>query len=404
MLLNFWRAQAGGHDSRSLPRWADRPARAVAAVAAVMAGTTLAVVPPAHADGGDSNRAGYAIETILTPGAADTLTTLTPAGPFDPTLVVNHTGIAMYQSTSPSFTNVSTNSGYEIAFEGSNSDLWVTSGGSTAADSHLGMMPGTSPSDTGLYRTDPNNGTTGILTATTEIAFQANTGMLWTDSSGAPKSLGLAMASGTSPSIAGLYSGGYEIAYQNAAGDLAITGTAGTLVTNDAMQPGTRPSITALQNGGYEIAYQTAAGTLATAGTAGSTNTGLVMDPTTSPSITAVVSSSSGFQIAYAHPIGDNPLTCTDPLSCFFVDILYTYGANGNINTGLGLEPFTSPSITGIALPQGIYSFRFGYVISYEDTTLRLYRYANSVAGDSASVVNTGQPMDAGSSPSSAPS
>ena len=53
-------------------------------------------------------------------------------------------------------------------------------------------------------------------------------------------------------------SGGYEIAFQANTGVLWVTGSAGTLNTGLAMAPGTSPAIAGLVNGGYEVAFQTA--------------------------------------------------------------------------------------------------------------------------------------------------
>jgi hypothetical protein len=69
------------------------------------------------------------------------------------------------------------------------------------------------------------------LTLNTEIAFQANTGELWTWSiNKQPSGTGLGMAAGTSPSVAslsGLGLANHEIAFQANTGDLWTIGPFG---------------------------------------------------------------------------------------------------------------------------------------------------------------------------------
>ena len=56
-----------------------------------------------------------------------------------------------------------------------------------------------------------------------DIAFQANTEILWTTSGpGTGQSLGLGMKTGTSPAIAALSGGGYEAAFQANTGRLWV--------------------------------------------------------------------------------------------------------------------------------------------------------------------------------------
>ncbi|HEV2637317.1 MAG TPA: hypothetical protein VGX23_19350 [Actinocrinis sp.] len=99
----------------------------------------------------------------------------------------------MVTTSSPSITApVGTTGGYEIAYQGSNVDLWVTTISGTPIDSHLGMMNGTSPA----IAAAPGSGF--------NVAFQANTGYLWdyTSTTGRGTSLNQAMTSGTSPGLA----------------------------------------------------------------------------------------------------------------------------------------------------------------------------------------------------------
>jgi hypothetical protein len=60
-----------------------------------------------------------------------------------------------------------------------------------------------------------------IAPVTHVIAFQDNTGFLWTrPDTGRPVNLKLGMMAGTSPSVAGLPGGGYVIAFQDNTGFL----------------------------------------------------------------------------------------------------------------------------------------------------------------------------------------
>jgi len=68
--------------------------------------------------------------------------------------------------------------------------------------------------------------------------------VLWTFGTNGTADLGLGMAGGTSPAIAGLTTGGYETAIQENTGFFTVYGTAGNVQTNQAMAGGTSPSIT----------------------------------------------------------------------------------------------------------------------------------------------------------------
>jgi hypothetical protein len=73
------------------------------------------------------------------------------------------------------------------------------------------MAAGTSPSITAL--------TSGAW----KVAFQANTGSLWT-AGPSNANLGLGMAAGTSPSITALTSGAWKVAFQANTGSLWTAG------------------------------------------------------------------------------------------------------------------------------------------------------------------------------------
>ncbi len=96
------------------------------------------------------------------------------------------------------------------------------------------------------------------------------------------------------------------------------------------MMGGTSPSITTLANGGYQIAFQANSANLYTIGAAGGGDTGLGMAAGTSPGIT--VFAAGGYQIAFQ-------ANSTN---------LYTIGRLRGGNSGLGMAPGTSPSISGV--------------------------------------------------------
>ena len=95
-----------------------------------------------------------------------------------------------------------------------------------------------------------------------EVAFQANTGMLWVVRNGVGQNLGLGMKAGTSPAITALPGGGYEAAFQANTGDLWVVGNGVGQDLGLGMKAGTSPAITALPGGGYEVAFQANTGNL----------------------------------------------------------------------------------------------------------------------------------------------
>ena len=259
------------------------------------------------------------------------------------------------------------------------------------------------------YATDVLN-TYGNSPPPSAIAFQANTGSLYSYSSTSGSSdLQLGMMAGTSPSIAGLASGGYEIAFQSNTGVLWFAGTQ-EVNTGLGMMAGTSPSITALANGGWEAAFQSNTGVLWTAG-AITSNTEEGMDASTSPSITAL---GSGYEIAfqsnnhYLYIIGQNNYGNTDqgmmagtsPSIAGFSNgeyetafqantaVLIAFGNIGNINTGQGMLKGTSPTIA--SLPGLVFEVAFqantGYLYSYSSTNGPSDLQQGMMAGTSPSI------------------
>lgn len=160
--------------------------------------------------------------------------------------------------TSPSITDIGLGDTYEVAFQNAAGNL-VTVG---PFDDHgpwaLGMMAGTSPAITAL--TDGGY----------QVAFQANTGSLWTVHSGAAggRNLALGMMAGTNPAITLQPNGSYEIAFQANTGVLwTVSSDAMGHNWNLGMKPGTSPAITNGPTGGnFEIAFQANTGQVWTVG------------------------------------------------------------------------------------------------------------------------------------------
>ena len=207
---------------------------------------------------------------------------------------------------------------FNIAFQANTTVLWVVGPGGPGPTG-LGMMPGTSPSITRL------------VGGGWEAAFQANTGNLWVTGTAGTADTGLGMMAGTSPSIAALSSGGYEVAFQANTSDLWVTGNAGTADTGLGMLTTTSPSITGLIGGGWEAAFQANTTNLWVTGNAGTADTGLGMMRGTSPSISRLVT--GGYEVAFQANTSN----------------LWVTGNAGTADTGLGMATTTSPSITGLA-------------------------------------------------------
>ena len=81
-----------------------------------------------------------------------------------------------------------------------------------------------------------------------QVAFQGIAGTLWESGNPTKDTHGVMMA-GTSPSIAGLSTGGFEVAFQGDKTYMWITGTAGVANTWLGLDPTTSPSIAALPGG-----------------------------------------------------------------------------------------------------------------------------------------------------------
>jgi hypothetical protein len=306
------------------------------------------------------------------------------------------TGLAMAAGTSPSIAYTLIDGGkYEVAFQGSNGDLWTT-GIYGTTDTGLRVMPGTSPAiaqiaaggDTFVIAfedVDAELVTYELTPTTTSITSSKETTAY----------LGLPVATNSSPAITPEPGNGYTIAYQNSAGYLSTTGTLGTGSPGLGMKAGTSPSIT-LVTGGYQIAFQANTGELWTYGTLGTGDLGRGMDNSTSPSIAMIGDAiggapeiTSNYEIAFQANTGH----------------LWTIGSAGLPSGDLGqaMKPGTSPSIVGtnvitVATSGSPSTLKAGYIAAYQSSTGVLSFY-DELSGQAFS---TGLGMDNSTSPGTA--
>jgi Ca2+-binding RTX toxin-like protein len=155
----------------------------------------------------------------------------------------------------------------EIAFQADTGYLWTWTIDNPGSNTGMGMMAGTNPSVAPLSGSGSNH----------EIVFQANTGYLWTTGAGGHGPTPYGMAAGTSPSI-----GGSEIAFQANTGDLWTVGTGGQGDTGLGMMAGTSPSIA-----GSLVAFVANTGVLWKASPSGNSGSGYTALAGTSPSVNA---------------------------------------------------------------------------------------------------------------------
>jgi hypothetical protein len=303
---------AAGRRAASAARRAGRPGAAAAVAVTVIAGTSL-MVPQANAEGGLDGNFFTAFDS-----ASNTLTIAENGR------TINATNLGLDPGTHPSI--ASNGSTYVVAFQANGNFLSIL-GPSGFQNLGLGMMPGTSPAITIMQ-----NGAY-------EIAFQANTGTLWTVSNaGGGGNTGQPMNPKSSPSITAQNAGpGYQIAYERSDNGLWTYGVSSGF-SSFFMQPGTSPAIAAPQGGGWEVAFQASNTSLGVYGNAATNpNLGLGMDPASSPAITGVIgpSGSVGFSVAFQAN----------------THVLWTAGAYGTRNLNQPMAPGTNPSITGIKAP-----------------------------------------------------
>jgi Papain family cysteine protease len=219
---------------------------------------------------------------------------------------------AMWQITDPIFLAVG------VAFQANTGNLWST-GPIGTRDLGLGMRAGTSPS----IAVTPGGDT---------IAFQANTGNLWTTGPDGTHDHGLGMMAGTSPSLAEVL-GGYTVAFQANTGNLWTTGPDGTHDQGLGMMAGTSPSLAniAAVDGGWECAFQANTGNLWIVGHDNRGDMKLGMMAHTSPAITSMAG--GGWECAFQANTGN----------------LWVIGNDNRGDMHLGMMAGTSPHIRAVA-------------------------------------------------------
>jgi hypothetical protein len=197
----------------------------------------------------------------------------------------------------------------QIAFQADTGSLWTWTANDPGSDTGLGMRAGTNPS------VNPS----AISGSNHQIAFQANTRALWTVAAGGVSNTGLGMAAGTSPSI-----DNSVIAFQANTGNLWTVAPGGVwTATPLGMVAGTSPSRAAVG----DVAFQAKGGTLYYLDEG---NNGAGMKAGTSPSLNDNPATQVAFQ-------GSN--------GSLFAGTITTEFVLGPPDLHLGTMPGTSPSI-----------------------------------------------------------
>jgi Ca2+-binding RTX toxin-like protein len=197
----------------------------------------------------------------------------------------------------------------QIAFQADTGDLWTWTIGDPGSNTGLGMRAGTNPSVTPSASSGSNH----------QIAFQANTGALWTASASGVSNTGLGMAAGTSPSI-----DGSGVAFQANTGNLWTVKAGGVWsATPFGMVAGTSPSRAAVG----DVAFQAKGGNLWYLDEG---DTGVGMKAGTSPSL----NDNPATQVAFQGSNGN-----------LFAGTVSTNLVLGPPDLHLGMKAGTSPSI-----------------------------------------------------------
>ena len=250
--------------------------------------------------------------------------TVAPYQPFHYSKLISDGTRNGPRASTPASTPATLSTATEIAF-GANTAMLATSKSTTdksttsksttdKSTTGFGLMPGTSPS-------------IAAVAGGYQVAFQANTGMLWTVGALGTRDWKLALMAGTSPSIAAV-AGGFQVAFQSSTGELWTVGALGNRGWGQSLNRASSPSIAAFA-GSFQVAFEAITDELWTIGPAGGADSGLGMIDGSSPSIAAVT---GGYETAYAANTGE----------------LATTGAIGTRTTGLAMLAGTSPSITGV--------------------------------------------------------
>ena len=270
------------------------------------------------------------------------------------------TGVAMAYDSHPAVVEVNAPShGYQVVVAQQQGDPFptvATVGPMGWRNLDLCIDQGTSPA--AILDT---SGATAVL----RIVFQCDGDLLEDDlattsdghfsGSGQVRDLRLGIMRYTSPDVA-VSGGSYQIAFQANTGDLwTRTSSLGSpwsnVVYKDTglgMKAGTSPSVVAQATGGFQIAFQANTGILWTDGVAGRYKLFYGMDPASSPvlavSIGSTPSDTSDF---FAFQANTHHL--------WFVRWDFEFGATSpgteDADTGLGMVPGTSPGMAGAPGP-----------------------------------------------------
>jgi hypothetical protein len=243
---------------------------------------------------------------------------------------------------------------------------------------------------------------TGLPDGNAEIAFQANTGILWytPPQSGAGIDTENSVVAGSNPVVAGLADNGFEIAFSDPAGAIELLGEGGGSVqdvTGLGASGSSSPSITASANDGWQVAWNGANGhlwliTSNDVGVDAGIDTGISVESGTSPGIAAL--SAGGDIVAFENPeqelalydtatgvatttpyvlrTGTSPAVAASAYGGWQAAIVGTDGrldlidsATGEIETGSPVYAGVSPTITALHAADA-------YEAAYEDPSSNL--------------------------------
>ncbi|WP_271395740.1 CHAP domain-containing protein [Neomicrococcus lactis] len=202
-------------------------------------------------------------------------------------------GLGMMAGTSPAIA-AGPNGRYSIAFQANTSSLWSYDSVAGGIDWRQGLMSTTSPSICWVG--------SGF-----QMAFQANTGNLYTFGTTHKANLQLGLMHGTSPVIA-QGSTGYRIVFQANTGNLwHWDSSSGGRDYKLGMMAGTNPAVCGLSGGGYQHCFQANTGSIWSVGDAGNSNLNLGMDSRlTSPLIAGGLSGASSSVTSVAQFVSTN--------------------------------------------------------------------------------------------------
>jgi hypothetical protein len=165
------------------------------------------------------------------------------------------TSLGVDYGSSASVIALDNSNGFEVAFQGSGSNLlWLynTKTG-VGTNTHLGMAPGTSPSMIGYY-------TSSYADDGFQVAFQNTQGYLcvYLTAGNSHRCTSLGMAAGTSPSLTDAYDHGVVAFNANATNDLYLYNYASNTGqnTHSVMYPYTSPAAMGAKSNNTQIAYE----------------------------------------------------------------------------------------------------------------------------------------------------